>query len=166
MEPSQTIIQQYLAYNLDKNRVTTLLEFGQDSDMVLKYLPAGFEVLKFPKSTVQESHNNLAKISYFITENWIDQSELIKTCTQDIKNYTNNTQAKFVEQTLLWQDKLKAWIKLENLNMGSTLHPLRVALSGSQQSPSPFEMLSILSKQQVKERIELSLYILGQNLEK
>ena len=162
LAPTETIIQQYLAYNLDKNRVTVLSEFGSDSDMVLKYVPSTQDILKFPKATVLESHNNLAKVSQFILDNWVDQADLLKTCKEDIENYANNTQAKFEEQITLWQDKLKAWIKTENLNMGSTLHPLRVALSGQKQSPSPFEMLSILSKQQVRERIELSLYILGQ----
>ncbi len=49
---------------------------------------------------------------------------------------------------------LKAWIKDTQRTNSQILWPLRVALSGKEQSPSPFELMSILGKEETIKRIE------------
>ncbi|MFA4872465.1 MAG: glutamate--tRNA ligase [Patescibacteria group bacterium] len=49
---------------------------------------------------------------------------------------------------------LKAWIKDTQRTNSQILWPLRVALSGKEQSPSPFELMNILGKDETIKRIE------------
>lgn len=44
------------------------------------------------------------------------------------------------------EEKLKQWISDQGFDTGSVLWPLRVALSGLERSPSPFELIWVLSK--------------------
>lgn len=59
----------------------------------------------------------------------------------------------------VWNEKaleehLMTWIKEKGWSNGDTLWPLRVALSGSERSPGPFELMAILGKMKVVERLE------------
>lgn len=49
------------------------------------------------------------------------------------------------------------YIKKQGLSNGELLWPLRVALSGQEKSPSPFELLSVLGKEISLQRIQLAL---------
>jgi nondiscriminating glutamyl-tRNA synthetase len=51
------------------------------------------------------------------------------------------------------EEKLKAWIEEQGFETGNVLWPLRVALSGLEKSPSPFELLGCLGKNGGKEGI-------------
>ncbi len=55
---------------------------------------------------------------------------------------------------------IKQSIQEDNKQMGEILWPLRVALSGKEKSPSPFEIISILGKEQSIDRIQKALNIL------
>lgn len=63
----------------------------------------------------------------------------------------------FLVATNSWENFLKTWLAENNKKVGDYLWPLRVALSGRLQSPSPFELLSILTRNQVLDRIKLCL---------
>jgi len=52
---------------------------------------------------------------------------------------------------------IKTAIKNENKQMGEILWPLRVSLSGKEKSPSPFEIISILGKDESIRRIQYAI---------
>lgn len=51
------------------------------------------------------------------------------------------------------EEQIKSYIVQNNLDMGSVLWPLRVALSGKKQSPSPFQLLWVLSREEIVSRL-------------
>ncbi len=52
------------------------------------------------------------------------------------------------------QAKLMDWIDAQKLGRGDTLWPMRVALTGQENSPSPFEVAAVLGKNKSLERIK------------
>ena len=58
------------------------------------------------------------------------------------------------------ETQLKAVIEGEVLGVGNTLWPMRVALSGEQNSPGPFEIAAVLEKEKVLERLKTAASIL------
>ena len=50
--------------------------------------------------------------------------------------------------------RVKALIAEKGWGNGDTLWPLRVALSGREKSPGPFEIMSVLGKMKVIRRLE------------
>ena len=56
---------------------------------------------------------------------------------------------------------LRAWIQTKGWGNGDTLWPLRVALSGAKQSPSPFELLVAYGKELALKRVDEALSRLG-----
>lgn len=148
--PTIKIKQQYLAWNLDKNRATTLLDFGIESDCILHYIPCPSEDLKWKKITLEESLVNLTEILKFIQKEYDTnpiENNLEQTAINDLPEY-------FDQSVLSWETKLKNWLKDNNKDTGSHLWPLRVALSGKSKSPSPFEILAILTQEEVTSRIQ------------
>lgn len=55
------------------------------------------------------------------------------------------------------EEQLKAYIENNELGVGNTLWPLRVALCGKKNSPSPFELLWILGKERCIMRIDTAI---------
>lgn len=55
------------------------------------------------------------------------------------------------------EEKTLLLIKKENLDNGTTLWPMRVALSGLEKSPGPFDLADILGQEETMARIELAL---------
>ncbi len=59
------------------------------------------------------------------------------------------------------EEKTKAFIEAKNYQNGNVLWPLRVALSGQKQSPSPFEIASVLflgpEKEEILKRIKTAI---------
>jgi glutamyl/glutaminyl-tRNA synthetase len=149
-EPTEKIIVQYLAWNLDKNRITILSEIGMDSDCILKYAKPKKEILKWKKITLEESLVNLAEIKNVILQIFDDlqpERNLI------LKSSINDLPQLHLELSAKWETKLKTWIGENNKDAGSYFWPLRVALSGKEKSPSPFEILAILSKEETANRL-------------
>jgi len=54
------------------------------------------------------------------------------------------------------EDRLIAWIASQGWGNGDTLWPLRVALTGREKSPGPFELMAILGKMKVIARLEVA----------
>jgi glutamyl/glutaminyl-tRNA synthetase len=127
-----------LALLLDKNRVTTLSEFGSESDCILHWTKPSTDEVTWKKISTEDSLANLKEIA-----DWIISSKYFNT--QSSENLEVNT--------LNWETLIKKWLTDNQKDTGSYLWPLRVALSGKQKSPSPFELLSILSKEEVENRI-------------
>jgi glutamyl-tRNA synthetase len=64
----------------------------------------------------------------------------------------------FSQETL--EKKILAWIDDNNLGRGETLWPLRVALTGREHSPGPFEVAAVIGPKETTRRIEAALAIL------
>jgi nondiscriminating glutamyl-tRNA synthetase len=62
----------------------------------------------------------------------------------------------FASRVIL-EEKIKALIAERGWGNGDTLWPLRVALSGSEKSPSPFELLETYGKKRSLERLDTAL---------
>lgn len=58
----------------------------------------------------------------------------------------------WTEQTL--KDTLMSWVEEKGLKRGNTLWPLRVALTGRENSPGPFETAAVLGKARTLERLD------------
>ncbi len=93
--------------------------------------------------------------------------KLVKT-VPDAREQVHRTK-KALEQTFAfirtiepWQQQaleptIKDWITRQSMGVGETLWPLRVALSGSQNSPTPFELLAACGKELSLQRIEYAV---------
>jgi 8-oxo-dGTP pyrophosphatase MutT (NUDIX family) len=148
--PTENIVIQYLAWNLDKNRVTVLSEIGMDSDCILRYIKPEKEVLKWKKITLEESLVNLAEIKNVVLGVY---EELEPERNLILQSSINDLPSLHLELSAKWEVKLKFWIGENNKDSGSYFWPLRVALSGKQKSPSPFEILAILGKEEIESRL-------------
>ena len=72
-----------------------------------------------------------------------------------IEHITTVPDNDFNEATL--KDNLLAWIDKEQLGRGDVLWPMRVALTGREHSPGPFEVAGVLTKQQTLDRLRDAL---------
>jgi glutamyl/glutaminyl-tRNA synthetase len=140
----------YQAWVLDKNRATLLSEFGSESDCILSYTKPDLDIVNWKKITTEESLANLKEI--------LEAIKIISAKLKPEKDQLNNCEINDIPinfETLakLWESELKTWLSENNRDTGPYLWPLRVALSGKAKSPSPFELLAILTIDQVKERV-------------
>jgi glutamyl/glutaminyl-tRNA synthetase len=149
--PTDRIKTQYLAWSMDKSRVTTLNEFGLESDCILNYQTPDKELVKWKKITLEESIENLKEILPVLQSIY---TELEPGRNQLFASEINDLPAGLETQTKLWEDELKLWISENNKDAGSYFWPLRTALSGKAKSPSPFEILAILDNKGVEKRIQ------------
>jgi glutamyl/glutaminyl-tRNA synthetase len=153
-QPTEKIVVQYLAWNLDKNRVTLLSEIGTDSDCILKYARPKLEILKWKKITLEESLVNLNEVKNVILDFY---DELGSQRNSLLESNINDLHDLHSELKFKWETKLKTWIGENNKDAGSYFWPLRVALSGKEKSPSPFEILAILGKEEITNRLTFDI---------
>ncbi|MDP3245103.1 MAG: glutamate--tRNA ligase [bacterium] len=74
---------------------------------------------------------------------------------QNVKQEKNNWNKDNLEKII------KDFIEKENLGVGETLWPMRVALSGRQASPPPFELAAILGKEKTLKRLNHAITLLA-----
>jgi Anticodon binding domain/NUDIX domain len=148
--PTYRIKTQYLAWSMDKSRVTTLNEFGLESDCILNHHTPEKELIKWKKITLEESIENLKEILPVLQSIY---TKLEPERNQLMASEINDLPVGLEAHTKLWEDELKSWIGTNNKDAGSYFWPLRTALSGKAKSPSPFEILAILSWEEIKLRI-------------
>ncbi|MDO8626350.1 MAG: glutamate--tRNA ligase [Candidatus Magasanikbacteria bacterium] len=120
--------------DLEKERVTTLAELPAAVKFIFKipeYLP---EILVWRKGTLDE----------------------VKIILPELKNYLENFEVgEWNEKNL--EAKIKIWLESKKYSTGSVLWPLRVALSGQQNSPGPFEIAAVLGKAESLARLDLAI---------
>lgn len=58
------------------------------------------------------------------------------------------------------EEKIITWLKASDQKLGDYLWPLRVALTGQKASPGPFEVASVLGKEQSLQRIQSAITML------
>ena len=69
----------------------------------------------------------------------------------------DNIKNKFEELGKDFEVEIKKWLNDNQKDTGSFLWPLRVCLSGKTKSPSPFELMTVLQINDIKDRIEKCL---------
>jgi glutamyl-tRNA synthetase len=139
-------IQTQLALILDKNRITTLSEFGLESSCILDWKKPEKSDINWRKTSLPESLENLKEITTWLLEN---SNLSIYFASEDFLNWNKNS--------AILESEIKKWLQETEKDTGSYLWPLRVALSGKTKSPSPFEILAILNVNQIKNRIDTIL---------
>lgn len=168
LEPSQKTILSYLGFSLDKNRITTLGQVGEESNCILDWQKPSMEDLKWKQIDVKESLENLKEIFLAIKKMFYDkhaklENKLLHLAVKNLlkpekntKTSPENTQIYSISETLSreWEAEIKLWLSDNQKKPGNYLWPLRVALSGKKQSPSPFDFLTILPRSEVENRID------------
>jgi len=162
VEPNHQILTQYLAWQLDKNRVSLLTEFGSESQTILDWQKPELAEIAWKKITEEQSLANLKEIQIVI-ENFYKSVELDIKQEQEILfeivkkeiyfKTENGIEIALTNLASKWETELKKWLVENGKEAGSYLWPLRVALSGRQKSPSPFELLAILSFEEMQKRL-------------
>lgn len=82
--------------------------------------------------------------------------EIIKENLIKVEHFFQSLSEKEYQKEKIEQE-LKALIKQEQLDTGSVLWPLRVALTGRKASPGPFEVASVLGRDKVLKRIKAAI---------
>lgn len=116
---------------VEQQRITTLSEVGEETRFAFEDMPDyNAKLLVAKKSTKEEALDRLEKVAVFLE----------KLRDKDFENAT-------------LQEKLLPWIAENNLGNSQTLWPLRVALTGREKSPSPFEASALLGKERTLARV-------------
>lgn len=122
------------AVGLERERITTLSELPEAIKFVFALSEYNPDLLVWKKSSKEEVKNMLPKLIEFFDginkEDWNKQ---------------------------VLEEKTKAWIAEQGFSTGSVLWPLRVALSGQENSPGPFEIAEVLGKDVVVKRLNSAL---------
>ncbi|OGH88498.1 MAG: glutamate--tRNA ligase [Candidatus Magasanikbacteria bacterium RIFOXYC2_FULL_42_28] len=117
---------------LEKERVTTLAELPGAVNFIFELPDYPAEMLVFKKSTTEEAKKVLGELLV-----WLEKI--------DLKD-KNDLEKQVIQ-----------WIKDNGYTNGAVLWPLRVALSGQDKSPGPFEIAVVLDKDEVLRRIQVAL---------
>ncbi len=122
------------ALTLGKERANTLVQLAENIAFLLKNLDYQKELLVWKKGSLEE----------------------VKTILPELKELLNNFSVQNFESKNL-QEKIGEWTTQKGYSNGSVLWPWRVALSGMEKSPPPFDIAEVLGKEEVIKRIEEAL---------
>ncbi len=116
---------------IEQERLKKLSDISQNTEFFYKDIKYQPELLIWKKSNRATTLENLVKLEDFLITLSDGDFNKIETLEKKITN----------------------WIKKNNHGVGDMLWPMRVALSGQQNSPSPFEIAWVLGKKKAIERI-------------
>jgi glutamyl-tRNA synthetase len=123
---------------LEKERVTTLAEFPEALTFIFQLPSYPPELLVWKKSSREEALtvlSGLVDLLHAVTESsWVKEN---------------------LEKLVL------DWTATKEYQKGAVLSPLRVALSGQQNSPGPFEIAAVLGKSESLHRLKHALGVLS-----
>jgi nondiscriminating glutamyl-tRNA synthetase len=120
--------------NLEKERVVRLNDFSEAIKFIFTLENYNKELLIWKKSDFSDAIEKLKEI-YVILEKIAEE----KWNKKDL------------------EEEIIAFIKSKDYGVGDVLWPLRIALSGLQNSPSPFEIAEVLEKDETLARINIAL---------
>ncbi|OGH81249.1 MAG: glutamate--tRNA ligase [Candidatus Magasanikbacteria bacterium RIFCSPLOWO2_02_FULL_44_11] len=120
---------------LERERVTTLSELPAAIRFIFSVPDYPVEMLVWKKGTREEVKKVIPDLLAYL--------ETLK----DIDWHT---------KTL--EDNIKTWIEANSFQVGSVLWPFRVALSGLEKSPGPFEIAAVLGKAEVVTRLKAAIH--------
>lgn len=152
---------QKATFLLDQNRAYTLLDPLQESEAILNYTEPEDATLTWKRLTINESKICLQDIWQQVIEPFYQSESAASILSQQrllweiafTKRSSQQTFKMFQEITHVFELVIKDWLTTYQKDTGSHLWPLRVALSGKEKSPSPFELLALLPAEEVKARI-------------
>lgn len=122
------------AVSLERERITTLADLPEAIKFVFELPAYEKNLLVWKKGTIEEVGSALPRL---ITE--LEKIEASGWSKERIKS------------TLL------PWIKDAGLTNGAVLWPMRVALSGQQNSPGPFDIAAVLGKNETIKRLKAAI---------
>ncbi len=120
------------AVALEKERVTTLAEIPEAIKFIFNVTPFEAPLLVWRKGTPEEVKKVLPEVRAFVA----GVSDWSKVGLETV---------------------IKNWITEKAYLVGSVMWPLRVSLSGQQNSPGPFEIAEVLGKDETLKRIDAAL---------
>lgn len=122
------------AVGLERERITVLSELPGAIKFVFELPDYNAEMLVWKKSTKEEVVKILPELSEFLGSldeiNWNKADLEVKT---------------------------KDWIAEKGYATGSVMWPMRVALSGQENSPGPFEIAEVLGKEETVKRLQFAI---------
>jgi len=119
---------------LEKERISTLAQLPEALGFVFQIPDYTSEILVWKKGNILEVKEILPKLAELL--NTISVQQWNKEYLQSI---------------------VGEWVKNSGYQNGSVLWPLRVSLSGQQNSPGPFEIAEVLGKDETLRRIQLAI---------
>jgi glutamyl-tRNA synthetase len=119
---------------LERERVTTLADLPQSLKFVFSLPEYDSSILIWKKGTLEEVREILPKLAIFLN-------------TLSVHDWNKEKLQLLVGE----------WIVQNGLTNGSVLWPMRVALSGQQNSPGPYEIASVLGKDESLKRIKSAI---------
>ena len=122
------------AISLEKDRITTLLELPEAVKFVFGLPEYSKELLVWRKGTLEE----------------------VQKVLPELEKYLNTFSIQAWNKAEL-ESKIGEWIKTNGYSTGSVLWPLRVSLSGQQNSPGPYEIAEVLGKEETIRRVQLAI---------
>lgn len=122
------------AVGLERERISTLAELPEAIKFVFALPQYDASLLVWKKSS---------------------KEEVVKILPELVAFLETVSDSKWSKQDL--ETELKAWIAEKGYTVGSVMWPMRVALSGQENSPGPFEIAEVLGKELVLERLRLGL---------
>lgn len=122
---------------LEKERATTLSEIVEAVRFVFEGIKYPPELLIWKKSTQEDAKIKLQLLYDFLN-------------TKSVQKWDKKT----------LESKIGEWMKEKGFGTGEVLWPMRVALSGQQNSPGPFEIAEVLGKEKALERIKKAINLL------
>ncbi|MBI2551407.1 glutamate--tRNA ligase [Candidatus Uhrbacteria bacterium] len=117
---------------VEKERLTVLAELQGRLPMYTQTPAIDPTMLAWKKSTLEDAKVQLSAVADFLMN-----------CDEQIFSSIENI-----------EKSVKEYITEKSLQTGAVLWPLRVALSGAAQSPSPFELLWVLGREEGVKRVQ------------
>lgn len=124
------------ALSTEQERVSTLGEFGE----AIEFFLPGWEGV-YPAAMLVWWKSDMEK-----TQQYLQQ------LTECLEQFSSEG---FTEKTL--GDTLLAWVDEKKMGRGDVLWPMRVALTGREHSPGPFEVAAVLGKTETIRRLKNAL---------
>jgi len=129
----------------DKEKMGKIIALEQERSKTLLDIPEAvkfiFELPEYKKELIVWKKSDL---------------ETTNKILQELKEYLETILDEDYTQDKL-QEFLVSWIKEKGYGNGDVLYPMRVVLSGQQNSPGPFEIAEVLGKDEVLNRIKKAL---------
>lgn len=119
---------------LEKDRVTTLAQIPEALKFVFSLPEYDGQILVWKKSSLEEVKNVLPKLVEYLN-------------TVGVQDWSKEKL-----QTMMGE-----WTVQNGFANGTVLWPLRVSLSGQQNSPGPFEIAEVLGKEESLQRLNVAL---------
>ncbi|MFA5062049.1 MAG: glutamate--tRNA ligase [Patescibacteria group bacterium] len=120
------------AIALERERITVLSELPEAIKFITQLPEYEPDLLIWKKSSKEEAAKILPQLAEFLAK-----------------------QKKWTKESL--EAKVGEWMKEKAYSTGSVLWPLRVALSGQQNSPGPYEIAEVLGKEETLNRIQTAI---------